>query len=78
MSEYHVVLAEDARMPQGKDWLLIGHDDGAMFVVRRAAISQPEIMVEGWAAYRQLVAAGPPGSPQRLPERRGTHSLRAV
>lgn len=58
-----LVIEDDSRMPTGQDWLLIEHDDGVLFVVRREAFGSPRWIADAWAGYRALAERrlqGPP------------------
>lgn len=50
---YDLIVASDAAMPAGKDWLLIRHEDGDLLVIRRGALGDPKLVYELWAGSRE-------------------------
>jgi hypothetical protein len=54
MTEYDLLIADDASMPEGHDWLFIRHCGGDLMVVRRGAIGA-EMLYEMWTAGRDEI-----------------------
>lgn len=57
---YAILMANDDRMPAGKDWLLIEHSDGVLVVLRESAVTDPAVLAQAWEAYRHYERRLPP------------------
>lgn len=53
--QYDFILADDDRMPDGKDWMLIRHNGGQIMVLRESALGTAKMIHEMWAAVREGV-----------------------
>ena len=52
MAKYDLLVADDAAMPAGQDWMFIRYNGGDITVIRRSALGSPRVMLEMWAAAR--------------------------
>lgn len=59
--EYEVLFVGDDELPTDHDWVLVKAPTCWHFIVKKSAVT-PEVILEGWAAYRQLARA--PGEAQ--------------
>lgn len=52
---HHTVTFVDDEALSGHDWALLEIEGDVYFVVKRSAVT-PDVLEEGWAAYRLLTA----------------------
>lgn len=58
MAHHEVAFIDDNALPEGHDWALVEVAGDVYFVVKRSRVS-PQVLEEGWAAFRHLQRSRP-------------------